>query len=202
MCPILYSFRRCPYAIRARWAIKAAGASVILREVSLKNKPDAMLAISPKGTVPVLLLPDGQVMEQSLDIIIWATGSAWLSDAARELIKQNDEAFKQALDLYKYAERFPEFDASVYRARGELFLARLEALLLRHRFLMGAFVTPVDWAIAPFVRQFVAVDEAWFTGTSYGAVRQWLADLLASELFAKVMVRYPPWCEDDVDVIF
>ena len=108
MLPILYSFRRCPYAMRARLAIRACEVPVILREVSLKSKPQAMLAISPKATVPVVQLPDGRVLEQSLDVMVWAAGDAWLTDDAPAWIARNDGYFKAALDRYKYADPFPE----------------------------------------------------------------------------------------------
>lgn len=128
MLPILYSYRRCPYAMRARMALSYAGIPVEIREISLKQKPAHMLQVSPKGTVPVLVLPDGQVIEQSLEIMHWALqqhdADGWLSadpPHAALLIAENDGAFKQHLDRYKYAIRFPEYPAEHYRAQGELF---------------------------------------------------------------------------------
>lgn len=202
MLPILYSFRRCPYAMRARLAIAAAYETVILREVSLKAKPQAMLAISPAATVPVLQLPSGDVLSQSLDIMCWAQGDEWLNPAAQELLRHNDGAFKKALDCYKYAERFPEFSAQHYRAQGEVFLAVIESRLFCHDFLMSSQASPVDWAIFPFVRQFAAVDAAWFEHSQYVATQRWLGHWLASELFDRVMQRYPVWHEGDATIIF
>lgn len=134
--PILYSFRRCPYAIRARMAIIYASIPVEIREVELKNKPEDMLAISPKGTVPVLEITNGAVIEESLDIMRWALAQHdlehWLrfSNEAGRLIKWNDGDFKYYLDRYKYADRFPDFSQENYRKQAEVFLTELEARLI------------------------------------------------------------------------
>lgn len=193
--PILYSYRRCPYAMRARMALRYGGISVETREVVLGDKPRHMLAVSPKGTVPVLVLPDGKVIDESLDIMAWALAQqdpdGWLTDNRlfQELITENDGSFKRALDQYKYATRFPEQSAEVYRQQGERFLARLEALLSEHAYLLSEKLTQADVAIFPFIRQFSMVDTDWFAETPYPHLRQWLAGLLASELFNAVMQK-------------
>ena len=197
--PILYSFRRCPYAMRARLAIVSAGIAVELREVQLRKKPQAMLNASPKGTVPVLVLPNGQVIDESLDIMQWALTindpQNWLETQtqALNLISHNDGKFKYSLDRYKYADRYPEYSAAHYRNQGELFLTKLEALLQKTAFLLGEHFGLADAAIAPFIRQFAAVDSNWFATAPYPALRTWLQDFLDSALFNGVMQQYQPW---------
>ena len=199
--PILYSFRRCPYAMRARLAIAYADVSVELREVELRNKPQAMLLISPKATVPVLQLENGRVLDESLDIMLWALQQNdpehWLNaaglDHAKALIQRNDEQFKYYLDRYKYADRYPAYSELYYRQQGELFLADLEDLLTQHAFLCGEHFSLADAAILPFIRQFCAVDSTWFKASPYPLIRQWLNNFLASSLFEQVMTKYPYW---------
>jgi glutathione S-transferase len=199
--PILYSYRRCPYAMRARMALHHAGIKVELREIALRDKPHHMLTVSPKGTVPVLLLPDGRVVDESLEIMAWALGQhdsdGWLTDnpLLQKLLSENDGSFKQALDRYKYASRFPEQPAEFYRQQGELFLAKLEALLSTHGYLLGDQLTQADIAIFPFVRQFSMVDSAWFATSDYPCLRNWLEALVASKLFEESMKKYPTWIE-------
>ncbi len=206
--PVFYNFRRCPYAMRARLAIAAAGLPVELREIELSHKPADMLAVSPKGTVPVILFADGTVIEQSLDIMLWALAQHdpqhWLAQRldALSLIQQNDNDFKYYLDRYKYADRYPEFAPLHYRQQGELFLATLEQRLSHSRFLCGNDFGLADAAILPFIRQFAAVDAAWFIGSPYAAVKTWLDNFLTSRLFAAVMRKYPPWKADDPLVLF
>jgi glutathione S-transferase len=207
--PIFYSFRRCPYAMRARLAIATAGVCVAIREIELNHKPEAMLTISPKGTVPVLLLADGQVIEQSLDIMLWALAQNdpqdWLGQSpedAKRLIEWNDGDFKYYLDRYKYADRYPEQSQADYCQQGELFLAELETRLQRTQYLCSDSFGWADTAILPFIRQFAAVDNAWFASAPYPAVQQWLEDFLTSKLFAAVMRKYPPWKADDPLVLF
>ena len=202
--PILYSYRRCPYAMRARMALWAAKVQVELREVSLREKPQHLLQISPKGTVPVLQLPDGKVLEQSLDIMYWALqqndAQRWLSGdraMADTLIGVNDGEFKKALDRYKYPERYPAQTALFYRQQGEQFLQRLEALLSEHRFLLGDSASIADVAIFPFIRQFAAVDAEWFGQSSYSRLREWLAGWVEGELFAEVMQKFPTYVEGE-----
>ena len=194
--PLLYTFRRCPYAIRARLAIAIAGVEVDEVEVSLRAKPQAMLDISPTGTVPVLQLVDGRVLAQSADIMHWALAindpSSWLDtpgDAASALLEANDGAFKQALDRYKYPARFPAGDVLQFRQQGEVFLQTLEARLSDTRFLVANDARWIDAAIVPFVRQFAAVDSGWFSTAPYPALRRWLDGWLNSVLFIQVMRR-------------
>jgi glutathione S-transferase len=200
MAALLYSFRRCPYAMRARMAVAYAGVSVETVEVSLKAKPPEMLERSPKGTVPVLVLDD-QVLEQSLDIMRWALAQndpndwSMASDpeAQRqiaELIAENDGSFKTDLDRYKYAVRYPEFTQAEYRARGEVFLERLEELLAERDFLVADHLTLADTALAPFVRQFCYVDPEWFWQSHYPKLQGWLKRFLESALFVNAMAKH------------
>lgn len=209
--PILYSFRRCPYAMRARLALKYAGVSVVLREVALRNKPAGMLAVSPKGTVPVLVLPDGEVIAESLDIMRWALAQAdpqgWLSQGevtlGDALIAINDGPFKRLLDCYKYAERHPEKSSQAWRDEAiALNIAPLDARLRHTRYSLGDEAALADVAIMPFVRQFAEVDAAWFTGSPFSALRDWLQAWVTGELFASVMEKLPPWRAGDAETIF
>jgi len=191
--PLLYSFRRCPYAIRARLAIAQSGVSVLLHEVDLKAKPEPMLQLSPKGTVPVLLLPDGRVIDESLDIMLWALRQndphGWLStfDEGLPLIQQNDHDFKKVLDRYKYPERHPEFSQAHYREQAELVLRDWESRLQRQAFLSGEKAGIADLAILPFVRQFAQVDRAWFDASAYRKLGDWLSAWVRSDLFLAVI---------------
>ncbi len=194
---ILYSYRRCPYAMRARMAIWAANIQVEVREISLREKPAHLLQISPKGTVPVLQLPDGTVLEQSLDIMQWALAQndpqGWLNaapEAVNALITINDGDFKKALDRYKYPDRYPEHTQAFYREQGEQFLQRLEAALAQHDYLLGDKPSMADVAIFPFIRQFAAVDAEWFASSPYPKLRVWLEHWLESALFAEVMQKF------------
>lgn len=203
--PILYSYRRCPYAMRARMALHYAGIAVEIREIDLKNKPAHLLQVSPKATVPVLVINDASVLEQSLDIMHWALqqqdSDNWLGAdqlLMQQLIAENDGWFKQALDQYKYANRFPEQSADVYRAQGEIFLQKLENLLNQSPFLLGQQLSLADIAIFPFIRQFAAVDTAWFDGDNtntapYPALKAWLHQLVTSELFISIMQKQPTY---------
>ena len=201
--PVLYSYRRCPYAMRARMALRYANIDVEVREIALREKPAHMLAVSPKGTVPVLVLASGKVLEQSLDIMDWALAQfdvdEWIiqdqvvQKLTSDLIATNDGAFKQALDKYKYAIRFPENTPDVYRAAGEEFLQRLELILRQNTYLCRNTISIADVAIFPFVRQFSMVDEAWFEVANYPALKAWLNGLLDSKLFTDVMQKYPVW---------
>jgi len=197
--PILYSYRRCPYAMRARMALSYAGIAVEIREVSFKDKPAHMLQVSPKGTVPVLVLQSGQVIEQSLDIMYWALqqhdADGWLREDPQQqlLIAENDGSFKQSLDRYKYAIRFPEYSAEHYRQQGELFLQKLERRLQQSAFLLGNTISLSDIAIFPFIRQFAAVDSVWFETAAYTRLKSWLQHLVNSTLFESVMTKYPSY---------
>ena len=191
---LLYSFRRCPYAMRARMALRYSGVPLNTIEVSLKAKPADMLVASPKGTVPVLVCADGRVIEQSLDIMRWALAcndpDNWLQSGnplIEQLLDENDRIFKVQLDRYKYAIRYPEYPMEHYRAQGASFLLRLETLLSHSPYLAGDSLSLADVALAPFVRQFAHVDRDWFTQAPYPHLRAWLERFLASELFTSVM---------------
>ncbi|MCS4246391.1 glutathione S-transferase [Pseudomonas sp. BIGb0164] len=192
---LLYSFRRCPYAMRARLALRYSGVPVRIVEVSLKAKPAEMLALSPKGTVPVLSV-DGRVIEESLEIMQWALAQHdpdnWLlqgDPAILALIAENDQHFKYYLNRYKYAERYPEQPMEHYRAGGEVFLQKLEGLLAERDYLVANHLTLADAALAPFVRQYAHVDRVWFAGTSYKRLQAWLERFLTSPLFMAVMAK-------------
>ncbi|BCM24206.1 glutathione S-transferase [Methyloradius palustris] len=198
--PILYSYRRCPYAMRARMALRYSDITVEIIEISLRDKPQHLLEVSPKATVPVLALPDGKVIEQSLEIMQWALlqqdKDDWLSNSASELaidanrlISENDGTFKQALDRYKYAVRFPEHSQEEYRQQCEVFVSKLEALLVQHHYLLGSNCSIADIAIFPFVRQFAGVDEPWFSQAPYPKVRAWLNEWVNSPLFISIMQK-------------
>lgn len=200
--PILYSYRRCPYAMRARMALKYAGVAVDIREISFKDKPKSMLKVSPKATVPVLVLEDGRVLEESLDIMHWALQQqdtdGWLNAdrmLTAQLIAENDGSFKQALDQYKYAIRFPEQPAETYRRQGEVFLKKLESLLGQSIFLLNDQITLADIAIFPFVRQFAGVDTDWFENAPYPKLSAWLRGLVESELFLSIMEKQPTYLD-------
>ncbi|CAI8792954.1 glutathione S-transferase [Pseudomonas sp. IT-P294] len=195
----LYSFRRCPYAMRARMALRYSGVAVDIIEVSLKAKPAEMLALSPKGTVPVLSV-DGQVIDESLAIMRWALAQNdpqdWLlkEDPAGQaliaaLIEENDQAFKVHLNRYKYAERYPDQPMAVYRAEGEVFLRKLDELLDGCDYLLAEHPTLADVALMPFIRQFAHVDREWFAQTPYVRLQAWLQRFLESALFTGVMQK-------------
>lgn len=185
--PLLFSFRRCPYAMRARLALLVAGCDVVLEEVKLANKPAALLAASPKGTVPVLVLPDGLVIEESLDIMHWALEQAdpegWLDDVDAELIARFDGDFKHHLDRCKYPERHGS-DPETHHAKAMATLMALEAKPLPTGFTAAATL--------PFIRQFAAIDSARFAAQPLPKVQHWLATFAASPLFAAAMLRLAP----------
>jgi len=203
--PVLYSFRRCPYAMRARLAVAISGARCELREVKLSAKPAAMLAASAKGTVPVLVLPEGTVIDQSIDIMRWALTrrdpEGWLDRDDAALIALNDGPFKYHLDRAKYPQRF-SFDGVDHRAQGLEFLRQLESRLVKSAQLCGNARGIADAAIVPFVRQFAAIDPAWFDAQPLPHLKIWLAAHLASGLFEAIMVRVPRWSPGDAPVLF
>lgn len=210
----LYSFRRCPYAMRARLGILFAELTVELREIVLKAKPVQMLAISPKGTVPVLELVTVEgaqkgVIEESREILLWALEQndpqGLLSTdlgKAHVLIEQNDNEFKHWLDRYKYADRHPERPALEYRQQGEVFLQVLEQLLTENTYVLGSSISIADIAIMPFVRQFAHVDQDTFYNLPYPNLQRWLRNWLEHPFFQQVMVKYQPWQEGDDVVVF
>jgi glutathione S-transferase len=194
--PILYSFRRCPYAMRARMALIAAEIEVDHREVALRNKAEAMVAASPKATVPVLVLAGGSVIDESLDIMRWALARndplGWGSDGDA-LIKINDGAFKYHLDRMKYAHRYEGADPAKHRASGLALLAPLQARLANSPYLFGVAPTYADIAIFPFIRQFARADLAAWRHAPLPHLQRWLDQLVDSDLFSAAMVKHPLW---------
>jgi UPF0176 protein len=189
--------------MRARLAILASGIRVELRDILLKDKPVAMTEVSPKATVPVLVFPDGTVLEESLDIVFWALDrndpEGWMpGDAPRraamlDLIRENDGPFKAALDRYKYHVRFPEMPRKAYRSQGEEYLGKLDARLAHQAFLLNSAVSVADIAIFPFVRQFANSDRDWFDSAPYPHLRRWLGNWTQSPAFLQIMKKRPIW---------
>jgi len=214
--PVLYSFRRCPYAMRARLALAVSGEPYELREVVLRDKPAELLAASPKGTVPVLVLPDGTVIDQSLDVMLWALRrhdpQNWLAppnasmDEMLALVAGNDGKFKRHLDRYKYPNRYPEEAAGdaqafalLHRTEGAAWLAKLDGTL-EGGWLFGARASLADMALLPFVRQFAHTDAAWFAAQAWPRLQAWLAGFEAGTLYAGVMGKHAPWREANAQV--
>jgi glutathione S-transferase len=192
--------------MRARMAIAAASINVELREVVLRDKPAEMLAASAKGTVPVLVLENGEVIDESLDIMVWALAQAdplklgtVAAETTAELIANNDGDFKHWLDRYKYADRFPEHSESYYRDKGCETLEKLEALLSKQqgRALLAEQDSLADYALFPFVRQFARVNEAWFLASSYPQLIAWYQRWSENSAFTGVMKKYPQWQSGD-----
>ena len=216
--PVLYSFRRCPYAMRARLALAASGQECELREVVLRNKPPSLLQASPQGTVPVLVLPPtpdgtpGRVLEHSLDVMLWTLQrhdpDGWLapSQGSRQemlaLIAQCDGPFKQALDRCKYPNRYPDADPTLARAQAMAWLQTLETQLAEQPFLFGTHTALADMAIAPFVRQFAGIDAGWWESQPWPRLQAWLAQWQSSPLFESVMHKLPAWVEGTEGVRF
>ena len=211
--PILYSFRRCPYAMRARMAIAIAQTPVRLREIILRDKPEEMLAVSPKGTVPVLALQDsGMVIDESLAVMDWALSQndpeGWrlVSDEDRvetqALIAESDGPFKHHLDRYKYSTRFDGADRDEHRRQGAAFLRKLNDRLNGRAYLFGDRRRFADIATFPFVRQFRIADPEWFDQQEWSPLRVWLETLTTSALFASIMNKYPLWNETNEEFAF
>lgn len=206
--PILYSFRRCPYAMRARMALLISETQVRLREVVLRDKPEEMIAASPKATVPVLAKDDGTVIDESLAIMHWALEqndpADWLDDreAGADLIAEADSDFKDNLDRYKYPTRYDDVDPIEHRSAGLTFLEKLEGLLAARGQLLGNEPRLADFAIFPFVRQFANNDRNWFDAEPLPALQKWLAAHLGSDLFASTMKKYPQWQTGDTEPVF
>jgi len=206
--PVLYSFRRCPYAMRARMALLISGQKVELREVVLRDKPEAMLHQSSKGTVPVLVQTDGQVLDESLDVIYWALDQSdpegWLTHkpAAQPLIAQSDAEFKYHLDRYKYPNRYDDVDPDYHRAEGLKFLQKLDGMIAAEGQIFGPKPGLADYAIFPFVRQFANHDRGWFDAQDLPALQPWLAGHLGSPIFAVAMEKFPQWQPDQTPAMF
>ena len=204
--PILYSFRRCPYAIRARLALQISAISTDLREIVLRDKAPAFLSISPSQSVPCLQ-HENFVIDESLDIMIWALRQndpqGWLKmpDAGYALIEQNDGAFKAALDRTKYPNRFPQDDPLKNRQIASEFLQLLNEQL-QTGFLFGPTATLADSAILPFVRQFAFINKPWFDAQPWPYVQRWLEGFLGSDAFHLVMQKYPKWQYGDPPTLF
>ena len=201
--PILYSYRRCPYCIRAHMALKISGLEIELREVRLNDIPEAALKHSPQSTVPILVQADGTGMDESWDILKWAvhqndpdnwlgTGSLFLSDAER-LIEINDYSFKTDLDHYKYADRYPEHSQQYYRQACEEYIEDLEGMLTGRHYLLGDRISIADIGVFPFIRQYSLVDKIWFDQSRYTGVQQWLDNLVSLKLFQQVFQKHDPW---------
>ncbi|ABV88050.1 glutathione S-transferase N-terminal domain-containing protein [Shewanella pealeana] len=211
--PVLYSLRNCPYAMRARMAIYQSGQAVQLRELCLDSKPVEFLTASPKGTVPVLVLPNGEVFEQSLEIMRWAFGTHdpdnyLISDNSNKqqqmlrLIKLFDEEFISSLEIYRSAKRYHDESLQECREACEQYLQLLEQRLLQHRYLFSDNPSLADLAIIPFIRQLARVERQWYLNSPYPKVRNWLNGYLQSLMFSKVMAKFPLWSANDVPVIF
>lgn len=203
--PILYSFRRCPYAMRARLALIASGTICEIREVKLSAKPPELLAASPKATVPVLVLPDGEVLEESLDVMRWALSrhdpAHWLAHEDQALIATNDGPFKYHLDRYKYPDRHAS-DPIEHRSACAGILAGLDARLSGSANLCDDSMGFADAAIMPFIRQFAQTDRAWFDAQALPHLQSWLARHIASPLFDQAMIRLEPWRTANEAIIF
>ena len=205
--PVFWTFRRCPYAMRARLALVSAGVKVELREILLRDKPQAFLDTSASGTVPALRAND-QVLDESLDIMIWALEQSdpqQLLDMPKEgweLISTNDGPFKNALDHTKYATRYPDLDEEVERQKAATYLTDLDQKLDGQAWLFGDRPTIADLAMLPFVRQFANIDRAWFDAQPWPNLIRWLDQFLASDTFGQIMHKYAPWSEDDVPIWF
>lgn len=206
--PILYSFRRCPYAMRARMGLMISETKVILREVVLRDKPSAMIAASPKATVPVLVMPDGSVIDQSIDIMRWALRQNdpqhWLEyeEQANTLIEQADGPFKTALDRYKYHSRYDDADPTIEQEKALAILRQWDAQIGDKLCFFGEKNGVADFAIFPFVRQFANHDRDWFDAQNIPNLQRWLAAHLQSPLFQSIMSKYPQWHDGDERVIF
>jgi glutathione S-transferase len=211
--PVLYSLRNCPYAMRARIAIFKAQQIVILRDIVLSNKPKEMITASSKATVPVLVLANGTVVEESLAIMLWALNETDPDDLLQSqnehelsvmlnLIKSFDHDFKVCLEQYKCAKRYRESNIIECRVECEQFIQTLESRLNRHSFLISNTESLADIALLPFIRQFARIERQWYLQSPYPKVRQWLNNYLQSPMFTKVMAKYPLWLDDHEVVLF
>jgi glutathione S-transferase len=187
--------------------------TVVLRAIVTKNKPPEMLAVSKKGTVPVLLFSDGTVIEESLDIMVWAlkendpdnllySDFPDLLSKMLELISECDGEFRTNLSAYKYNKRYHLEDELKFRTQCEVYIQKLESLLEGSEFMMGDKLSLADLAILPFVRQFANVDKKWFRETEYPCLTKWLANRLQDLLFLKAMQKYPLWLDSNEEFLF
>ena len=208
--PILYSFRRCPYAMRARMAIHISGQRCELREVLLRDKPPSMLEYSAKGTVPVLILQDGKVIDESLDVIDWALKlndpDNWLrsnqSEKSSELIHTNDNEFKHHLDRYKYSKRYDNEDPEFHRKECLKFIESINNELNNSEYIFDDNISYADIVLLPFIRQFRIADIEWFDSLPYDNLKKWLSSFLGSSLLNSIMKKYDLWKEGDKSIVF
>ena len=208
--PILYSFRRCPYAMRARMAIHASGQKCELREVLLRDKPPSMIEYSLKGTVPVLILQDGNVIDESLDVIDWALNlndpDNWQrskdNEKTKELIKINDGEFKHHLDRYKYSKRYDNEDPEFHRKKCLKFIESVNNELNNSKYIFDDNISYADIVLLPFIRQFRIADIEWFDSLPYDNLKKWLSSFLNSSLLNSIMKKYDLWKEGDKSIVF
>jgi len=208
--PILYSFRRCPYAMRARMAIHISGQKCELREVLLRDKPPSMLEYSAKGTVPVLILQDGKVIDESLDVIDWALNlndpDDWQrskdKEKTKELIKINDGEFKYHLDRYKYSKRYDNEDPEFHRKKCLKFIESINNELNNSEYIFDDNISYADIVLLPFIRQFRIADIEWFDSLPYDNLKKWLSSFLGSSLLNSIMKKYDLWKEGDKSIVF
>ena len=211
--PILYSLRQCPYAMRARMGLLLAKQPVLLRDIVMKNIPAEMLSVSAKGTVPVLLFEDSSVIDESLDIMIWALSENDPDNLLHshepdtlllilDLIKRNDAEFVDSLNKYKAASRYHDVNEVVCRKECESFINDIEQRLTEHTFLMGATPSLADYAILPFIRQFSRVDRKWYLQSPYQNIQRWLERHYQNPLFSKAMIKYSQWLDSKEDIVF
>ena len=208
--PILYSFRRCPYAMRARMAIHISGQRCELREVLLRDKPPSMLEYSAKGTVPVLILQDGKVIDESLDVIDWALNindpDDWQrskdKEKTKELIKINDGEFKYHLDRYKYSKRYDNEDPEFHRKKCLKFIESINNELNNSKYIFDDNISYADIVLLPFIRQFRIADIEWFDSLPYDNLKKWLSSFLGSSLLNSIMKKYDLWKEGDKSIVF
>jgi len=208
--PILYSFRRCPYAMRARMAIHISGQKCELREVLLRDKPPSMLEYSAKGTVPVLILQDGKVIDESLDVIDWALNlndpDDWQrskdTKKTKELIKINDGEFKYHLDRYKYSKRYDNEDPEFHRKKCLKFIESVNNELNNSKYIFDDNISYADIVVLPFIRQFRIADIEWFDSLPYNNLKKWLSGFLDSTLLSSIMKKYDLWKEGDKSIVF
>lgn len=211
--PILYSLRQCPYAMRARIGLLLAKQPVLLRDIVMTNIPDEMFAASPKGEVPTLVLNDSSVIDESLDIMIWALKQSDPSNllyshkenAFEEMltiISRNDNEFVEALKKYKAASRYHDSTEISYRKKCESFISYIEESLDEHEYIFGDSPSLADYAILPFIRQFSRVDRKWYLSSPYPKLREWLERQFQNPIFSKAMKKYPQWLDTKEDIIF
>ena len=204
--PILYSLQNCPYAMRARLALLLSEQSIVVRAITLKDKPQAMLKASAKGTVPVLVLADGTVIDQSIDIMLWALtqndpkqllhrDQPTTHKEIIQLVQRTDDEFKHPLEQYRAAKRYHRDSESHWRQQCEVFIAELEQRLTVNGYFVGKRASLADYSLIPFMRQFARVDRKWFATAPYPKVKAWLSTQLQSQLYARMMTKHQLWSE-------